>query len=335
MLRMFSRGLLLISLLKGVGNSVPVPVLDLKSLVANSPVIAVGEITNIREVARKQMVIRGHEMSVTEMEARMRVDRLIKGNAPPGLAFHFLLPEFGMGYHGVPAHSYRVVFLKQEGNRFEIADPYYPSLPAVPSSSGDDGPALESILNELSAVLESRNTSSNDKEVAVWTLRTVNNTRSTEALRRAVSTEEGTIKLNAVAALLARNDLAALPIAEQVLDAPLGSVRDDVYQNLASAIEVGVSNPQAIPVLIDLLRNQHVRVRRAAAFALHNTKSQLAIKGLVAALSDSDVEVRYYAVIGLAEITDHNDWRPLEEQFRSDEAKYLTYWKNWRVNRPT
>lgn len=64
-------------------------------------------------------------MSVATMEGEMRVDRIIKGQAGQVLHFRFLIPEFGLGYHGVSPKSYRVLFLKRAGQVLEFASPYY------------------------------------------------------------------------------------------------------------------------------------------------------------------------------------------------------------------
>ncbi len=50
---------------------------------------------------------------------------------------------------------------------------------------------------------------------------------------------------------------------------------------------------------------------------------------LARALWDPDLEVGYFAVIGLAEITRDNSWRPLRDDFRLDENKYREHWRTW------
>jgi hypothetical protein len=60
--------------------------------------------------------------------------------------------------------------------------------------------------------------------------------------------------------------------------------------------------------------------------ALRNTKAKEASKGLALALKDTDLKVRYYGVIGLAEITGEKNWRPSEEMFKKNENLYLQHW---------
>jgi hypothetical protein len=49
---------------------------------------------------------------------------------------------------------------------------------------------------------------------------------------------------------------------------------------------------------------------------------------LLSALDDVDREVRYYGFIGLADLSDQKDWRPLREEFKANEKTYLEHWKS-------
>lgn len=101
---------------------------------------------------------------------------------------------------------------------------------------------------------------------------------------------------------------------------------------MSSAL-ASVKDEKAIPTLSDILKSPDVRARRAAASALRNTQSERALHALAAALHDSDFQVRYWAAIGLAEITGESKWRPLETDFRSNEAKYVEHWETEMKNR--
>jgi len=70
-------------------------------------------------------------------------------------------------------------------------------------------------------------------------------------------------------------------------------------------------------------------IRRAAAAALRHTQADGAIGPLSMALEDSDREVRYQAVLGLATITGQNEWSPTLDQFEREEQHYLSYWREW------
>lgn len=150
------------------------------------------------------------------------------------------------------------------------------------------------------------------------------------ALASALKSDNKTLQLNAAIALLQRNDLSGLPIAADLLIHEDSSIPAYLRQNLSSAIGRGVKDARAVPSLTEILRESNdVYARRAAACALRNTGSAIAILPLQNALNDSDSRVRYYAVIGLAEITGSPDWRPLLEDFNSRESYYLQHWKDY------
>jgi HEAT repeat protein len=64
-----------------------------------------------------------------------------------------------------------------------------------------------------------------------------------------------------------------------------------------------------------------------------HTGSNSAIDPLLSALDDLDPMVRYYSVVGLAEITGQTDWRPNIDDFTSDPNRYLKHWHEWSQNR--
>jgi len=314
-----------------IGNlsGTPIPSLNLESLATQSDVIAVGEIQDVYPVATQSMEIRGSEVPTQILVARMRPDRVLKGPVAEFLQFRFVLPQFGMGYRGVTAHSYRVVFLKRNDDGLELTSPYYPSFPAMPGYQNAGRGPLNSVVAEIAAVLESPGALETARTEAVWALRSATSTApALHALKVAADSDPSTtVKLSSVAALLAHGNMSQLATAEVALGNP--SVPDNLRQNLASAIYEGVRDPAAIPALTRLLATRDVRVRRAAAMALRNTGSADATRGLITALRDVDPEVRYYAVIGLAEITGQTDSRPLQATFLENEELYIGHWKSW------
>ncbi len=324
-------------LLVGRGSATVIPALDLRSLVDAADIIAVGQITQITDTGKMPMNIRGHDMLVSVMKVQIRVDKVIKGNSEANIEFQLPLPE-GMGYRSVPRDSYRLVFLKQEAGHLKPASPYYPSFPAVSDYSVRGGSPFEAVTGEIAAVLRSPHAPDSDKTEAIWRgLRWDLRTRELDVIKQAlqfaaVQDANVSVRMSAVATLLAQNDLSVLPLAEQALSSTGSALPDDLRQNLSSSISEGVKGDAAVPTLTRLLANPDVRVRRGATMALRNTKTKRAIKGLTLALDDSDNKVRYYAVIGLAETTGEKGWRPSEEMFKSNENQYLQHWKSKAVS---
>jgi HEAT repeat protein len=124
---------------------------------------------------------------------------------------------------------------------------------------------------------------------------------------------------------LNRNEIYALDEAVPALLHDFKALPGNLSQDLCAAISLGVKNPTAIPYLTELLASPEVDVGRAAASALVHTDSEEAVAPLEKALEDSDFEERYYGVIGLAQISRQNDWRPSMEDYRADEGKYLRH----------
>jgi HEAT repeat protein len=144
---------------------------------------------------------------------------------------------------------------------------------------------------------------------------------------------EPALRLGAVAQLLLRDDLTGLQLAAEALLEPAEDPPSEIRKNLLAGVSMGVKDPLAVPILVTLLRQGGDPVRRAAAFALVHTASPSAIDALAQALGDPDHEVRYYAVMGLADITGQPDRRPSTFDFRDREASYLSYWKEWARGR--
>ena len=116
-----------------------------------------------------------------------------------------------------------------------------------------------------------------DKREAISALWGVKSASARGALRFALSERDPTLQLNAAAALLAANDVSALPMATDALLQTRQSLPPDVLLNLRGAISRGVTSETAIPALARLLRATDPGTRRAAALALGRTSSEAAL----------------------------------------------------------
>ena len=319
-------------------SAVPVPPLDVPNLTDSAELIVVGRVAHVWETSRSDMEVRGTIMPVQAIRADMQVDRVLKGtlNILP-LTIEFLMPISpggSMGYHGILQSTYRVVFLKHGDHGYEFASPYYPSLVAVPGVSMHGETPLDAIVTELSAVLKASLSSPDEKREAVLALGTIRTSSASEALRAANTSQDVSVRFVAVQGLLLRNDFTGLRMAVDELLQPRSGI-PHMSHNLAYAISQSRPDERSIPEVSRLLHSASVETRRAAASALRNTGSRSAIDGLTTALSDNDFEVRYFGVIGLAEITGQSEWRPLEDEFKSNEQRYLSHWLQWATANTT
>ena len=101
----------------------------------------------------------------------------------------------------------------------------------------------------------------------------------------------------ALAALLGKNSLEALEIAEPMLK---GEVNDDGGElGYVAHRLMGIDDVRAIPSMVRLLSAPSDLVREGAAYSLRATGSVATIPALSKALYDKSRRVRYHAVDGL------------------------------------
>jgi hypothetical protein len=288
-------------------------------------------------VDRRDVEIAGRSFPAGVFTADVHVDRTFKGGPiPESILVRFTMPispAGSVGYSGLEAPEYRILFLRRSDSNFELANPFTPPLPAIPQTERPgSADVLDAVISELSSVLASPEVPETLKLGVLYRLGATSSHAVVEILRPFLSSPSVVLRAGTSAALLAQNYLPALEVAEKLLMNPPSSLPRYLLVNLSSEIGRSVRDDRAIPELSILLKAPEADTRRAAALALRNTGSNAAINALTIALHDSDPEVRYYAVIGLGEITNQPDWRPLMEDFMASEKKYTDYWLAWTAN---
>jgi hypothetical protein len=111
--------------------------------------------------------------------------------------------------------------------------------------------------------------------------------------------------------------------AAPVTDAP-EALRSLLIQKLSE-----IRTPAARQQLAALCQNARVDLARAAASALRQLHHPATIPDLIELLNNADLEVRYQAVMGLAELEPGVEAGPSFEVYHSDESRYLQRWKQW------
>jgi len=309
---------------------IPIPVLDVPDLAERANLVAIGQVISVAQTDVRTVELNGTTSRVRVMVGEMRVDHSLKGTLNVShLSFEFDLPDVQIGYRGITQTSYRMVFLKKTPTGYSFVSDYYPSVVAIPGVPPRDAELLDNISYQLEAVVKDSRTDIPQKQEALYALRTVRIPAAAAALKSALQEKSTDLQLIATAALLERNDISVIQIAEAALTKRSLATSSYLFHNIAYAISQGVHDDRAVPVLARLVRLPEVETRRAAASALWHTHSDSAAAALAAALNDQDFEVRFYGVIGLAEITGHPEWRPNMEVFHEDEAKYLQHWREW------
>lgn len=322
----FSIFVLSIIMIVSVVNSTPVPALDLDKLTDDASLIVQGEASAVRDDT-----ING----VRNRLGKIHPDHFLKGAArSDSLDFRLPVLEGRAVWDPARDHNYGVFFLKPSpSGNFEFADPYYPFLPSFKGEPPTGGAPIDRVVSALSNVLWSGTSTPSQRMAAIFVVSRSKGLASTAALRNAMKDLSPEVQLSAAGALLERNDLTGLNLVVRALTHGSPDTSSPIYHNVLYAMSEGLKNPEVVPALEALLSSGNPEIRRAAASALMHTHSQHAIDPLLTSLEDSDFQTQYYSAVGLAEITGQMDWRPNEDNFRTDRVKYLKHWREWASSR--
>ncbi len=326
-----SFGMLIVMLLENSINAAPGPLLRVTELYQQSDIVAVGRVQETSAQEPTSIDWHGSRLPGRVIRVELLVNKLIKGSSQPGsLFFDFFQPNAGVGFRTVSKGQYGMFFLKRStSNVISVTSPYYPFIIALADIIQTAEVGLSRVAQELALVLNSPKTKLEEKISAINAIETINVPSVNLHLKDAFRKSNEQLKLYLASALLKRGDPSPLEYAvNAILAPPQPANRDQLFQ-LALSIESGIHDPDSLPLLVKLLRTKEARFRRPIAEAIRSIKIEAAIEPLSTLLYDSNIDVRYVAVIGLAEITGQYKWGPAEDVFQNDERQYLDYWKAW------
>ena len=139
----------------------------------------------------------------------------------------------------------------------------------------------------------------------------------------------------AYAAFIAKGDsakvLPALDLIDHFPESADPAVPSLVPLELGRAISQAQLPAQMVPEIAKRLRSQSRNARELASFLLREAKLKISAPYLQGALSDSDVKVRYNAVMGLAQLFPGSK-QPSFDYFATHEAGHISYWKSEPIN---
>lgn len=311
--------------------------IDVPTLIRDAKVIAVGEVTDVWEDGREVSQFDGISESGRLMQARLRVLRVLKGNAVDELMFTFLRSNLGdSGFIGVNKGEFGLFFFRESDDGLIFASHEYPKIIAGQEPCVTAGEPVNRVVGELACVTQSPASAVFDRISALGALSTVPAPSATEVLERAARELPSPLNLLAAIDLVARNDLSALALVEEgARTSPMLVISDKgntMQYHWGRALE-GIKDPAAIPALARMLTVDDSEVRQGVVGALRNTGSEAALEPLSMALDDSNFWVRWEAVMALATITHQKEWYPVYDQFKENEQLYLDYWKAWTMQK--
>ena len=306
-----------------------VPVPDVEKLTKQSTLIAVGELTSTqRDIRAASVDFNGRQINVRVQRGTFRIDQVVKGDHQPSVTVEFAVPDTPLGWRVPPEHAYGLFFFKDTGGTLELTDVYRAWVPVPRGISVTADMPLEGVVEVLGKVLSIPDSSPDMKQIALWYLEFAKSDTSTRTLRGVITNADPIVGVNAARALMLRGDVSGLDVIKRAFLPGPQSLPNLLEETVPNAIGIGISDPKLIPDLEELLSSSSRYMRRGVGMALMRTGSPDARNGLRRALADSDFEVRYYGVLGLARITgDARGMTPHMEEFKADEIKYLSYWR--------
>jgi hypothetical protein len=307
--------------------------LDIMALVAKSDLIIVGTArvqgpnAQLGEPSRA-----GADVDVTVVA---EIGGVLKGD--PGnvaaVPLRFTLPDGPSGYGRIHANAHRVFFIGRRGDQFVPADRYYPSLPAATGEPAQGDSAFERVVTVIALALRDQSASPETRIEAAHALWGQTLGVAVSSLREVAKDSDRSVSLTAVAALLGVGSVDVLPLAEQALLTDQG-VSSEVLHNIRVGLASGSFGEASLPYLSNLLTAADVATRRSVARSVRAMRLPAAIDTLAKALDDQDIDVRYAAVMGLAELAGaNNEWAPSMPVFAADPVRYTSHWREWTKKR--
>jgi HEAT repeat protein len=322
---------LLAPLVEGIAG--PGPILNIEALVAKSDLIAIGTVRIHGDIGPTTIETPNRLVAGRLIAGSIEIDQILKGpQTLDTIHFQYTVPDEPIGFRSLGPDSYGVFFLKQRSdsnNAYEFTSPHYPSVVAVRGNRIRAGSPTQMVLDAVERVVISPTTSAQLKREAIYVLAFSKSSAPRTGLRSALQAQDPGIRLSAAAALLQLDDSAGLAVAEATLLRREPDVDAVLVRNIRAAIANGIKSEVAVPVLVRLMESPEAETRRAASVALRHIRSAAVVPTLVRALDDTDFEVRLNAVHGLTEVSGQTELMPSWDAFRSDEEKFITYWKQW------
>jgi hypothetical protein len=302
--------------------------MDVAQLLEASDLVVVGRVSSINEGGTTTINLPGGSLLGRKFLAVLIVDEILKGTtAMSNLTIEFAVSDTPAGIQGIPLGQYGIFFLQQGQSTFRVSDPFHSFLPAEPGGKALDGPPIERVATKLGEALTDARSTQLDVSSTLDSLRLIQGKFVIEILRQALHDSSGQLRLRIASTLVSRGDIAAMDLVEAALLRP-GDLPEYLRSDLAGSL-AGLKDPRSIPALKRLLKTKDQQITWAVAIALRQIGSTEALEPLSELLNDSNETTRYRAVAGMGEITKQDEWTPAFNEFRSREAYYISYWRQW------
>jgi hypothetical protein len=327
-------GLVLLVLLRASSAEI-IPDAATARLFQASDVVVSGRVLSVETISEKAAGRPGKAFTVRHLRARISVNDVYKGTVQPN---GLLSVEYDLD---VPASGPRsslsidenaIIFLRAvDGSTYTYTDRLaaaYRFDAAVPRTNQTGLPGLEAVLTEIVSEGAGR-----DRLTAAEMLLGVDHLRSAtlKALGSNVDSKNPQLTVSIIAVLL---NSGAQQNGIKLLSSYLQQHGNDADQPI-ELMTVGVllsqvGDEQFITEMEEMSSSGISAIRLGAVEALRNMRSSKAAQTLVNRLDDPDPDIRYVALMGLAETFDkHGDYAPNMRVYEGNATFYVDLWKAW------
>jgi hypothetical protein len=310
---------------------------NLGAVVQVSNVIAIGRITDTTTQGNDQL-------------ARMVVQRFIKNEGViTGSVLTIRTDKSSRQALGVGTFGLMLFKTNRDGT-LRFSDVYTTVLPAAPSGSVSANDPMLAVAQEMVGVIGTPgnefSTSSQippnslaaiterTYSIAASGLKSIGSDKGNAALRQITSGAYPRIsKVWAALCLFRTGDVDSVGFLVDAAQNPGSDIGEVTLHEIDIALETFDVANAATDRLIDkvhvLTSASDAGIRRGVAALLRNSLAESALRPLASLISDPDFEVRYFAMSGLAEIT---ELQPVldAQAFAGTEQQSIAFWTAWK-----
>jgi hypothetical protein len=222
-----------------------------------------------------------------------------------------------------------------------VVDPFWPALPALPSASAaTTSDAVDaSIANMLVRVAVASDAEISAARGAGHRLPNYSGTLRRDCIRALMTFPDQLVK-DALQGSVASPDVDSR-MARAALGMRLGQFADldSIQQSMladdlpgaamrkfiASQMNIAPVSPDVLPSMMMWTQSKDKDVRFSAAYMLRRLKLPATVKGLIAGLRDSDVDIRYQSAAGLYETFDEGP-APTPDSVAKPDSPTISFW---------
>lgn len=318
------------SLLRVAGY--PMPVQNVLHLASQSTEIVRGRVLEVRASGTIQKQTGSGLLTFYNKNALFQVDSVLKGKVEANpITVEFLEnPE-------IPAltleqDEYALLFLTNgPSGAYTFADPQVGKMP-ITSAGVPSLELAQTTAGKLEAVLLASLSDPNPEiaRAALEQMANLEHIQSTQPIRDIATSGPPEFQGLAYIALLRLGDYSLLSQAIRFVEAPAQDLSEQRRQSGVAHAIGDIKSKSVLPALHSLLASPDVDLRRNAARALRAMADPSSAPFFVRALDDTDADVQYDAVMGLAALAGPApDNAPARDVFDKNPGKYLENSKAW------